>query len=115
MVQRNTTGFNRGDKLTQHPTVLVLFQVVFELHFLMAPSLSGLAKGIILDPCKWLFFQSSLIMNFTVCYLLFSPVNEFGKMRFQKQVLGKQICEVGKIVPVSGASLTAPEVHVSGH
>lgn len=55
MVQRNTSGFNRGDKLTQRPTVLVLFEVVFEVNFLMAPLLSGLAQGIILDPCKFLF------------------------------------------------------------
>lgn len=45
MVQRNTTGFNCGDKLTQRPTVLVLFQVIFEVNFLIVPSLSGLAKG----------------------------------------------------------------------
>lgn len=55
MVQRNTSGFNRGDKLAQRPTVLVLFQVVFEVNFLMPPLLSDLAKGIILDRREWLF------------------------------------------------------------
>lgn len=54
MVQRNTSDFNRVDKLTQQPTVLVLFQV-FEVKVLMAPSPTGSAKGLLLDPSEWLF------------------------------------------------------------
>lgn len=50
MVERNTSGFNHVDKPSRRPTVVVLFLLVFEVNFLMAPP--HYTAGFIPDPRK---------------------------------------------------------------